>query len=153
VASDQLSVVIRVAGIALVIFALLLVCYGQKVIEPWEIPCGKEIVQPNLVLKVTTHIYGELRDSSRAALEKSKVRLRKQTKMGRFVEYRTATTDGQGRFDFKSVEAGSYRFLPGPNRGWKQPKEVSCWESSDCEINLTVELNPTDMPFAQCPIK
>ena len=151
-ASDQWAGVSRVVSIAIVVSCAPLAS-AQKVSMPWEIPCDKERVQPNLVLKSNKHVYGELKDPTGAVFEKSKLVVRRQAKKGQFIDYRITLTDASGRFDLKSVEPGLYRFLPGPNRGWKQPKEVSCSESSECEIKLVLDLNPTDQPFAQCPIK
>lgn len=152
-ASDRWSGASRAAGIAFIIFASQLARSAQKVIEPWKVPCGDETIQPNLVLKSAKHLYGQLKDPTGAAFEKSKVILRRQTKKGEFLNDRVAVTDTNRRFDLKSVESGLYRVLPGRNRGWKQPKEVSCSESPECGIKLVLELSPTDQPFAQCPIK
>ena len=88
-----------------------------------------------------------------AAIQDSKVTLRKQDDKRKFVDYRTVMTDKNGRFDLKLVDSGKYRFLPAPNRAWRQPKEVVCDSSQDCEVNLTLEQNPTDLPFAGCPIR
>jgi len=106
VASDQLSVVS--------LLKLILVTFvfgstdGAQNVGNWQ--CADELVQPNLVLEAKTHIYGELKDPSGAALERSKVILRKQTKTGRLVAYRITTTDQEGKFDFKAIETGNFRF-------------------------------------------
>jgi hypothetical protein len=123
--------------------------------EPWQIPCKEETVQPNLEMKTKQLVSGHLKDPSGAVFENSKVLLRRQDGTGRFVDYRSVVTDKDGRFDLKEVEPGKYRFLPGPNRGWKQPKNVSCSNGSkrDCELNLVIDVNPTDQPFAGCPIQ
>jgi hypothetical protein len=126
---------------------------AQTVIAPWEIPCREEQVQPNFELKVRNHVSGEIRDPTGATFQGSGVILRKQIEKGRFADYRTVSTDKNGHFDLKSVDPGKYRFLPGPNRGWRQPKEVVCGSSVDCEIKLTLEPSPTDQPFAGCPIR
>jgi hypothetical protein len=115
-------------------------------------PCSKENPQPNLQLKTEKHLFGELRDPSGAAFERSRVILRKKRKTT-FVGYRDVTTDANGKFDLGLVGPGSYRFLPGPNRAWKQPKQVTCGDSAQCELQLVLESNPTDLPFAQCPIR
>ena len=105
-ASDRWSVASRAPGIAFIIFASQLARSAQRVIEPWKVPCGDDIIPPNLVLKSTKHLYGELKDPTGAAFEKSKVILRRQTKKGELIDYRIAVTDTNDRFDLKSVEPG-----------------------------------------------
>lgn len=133
--------------------ALVAPSVAQGVKEPWQIPCNEELVQCNIEVTVQHHLFGELRDPTGAAFQDSKVILRKQSSKGKFVSYRTANTDREGRFDLRLVDPGKYRFLPAPNRGWRQPKEVTCGSSPDCEISLTLEVNPTDQPFAGCPVR
>jgi len=59
----------------------------------------------------------------------------------------------EGRFDFGLIDPGKYRFLPSPNRGFKQPANLNCFESPECELKLTLEVNPTDQEFAGCLIQ
>jgi hypothetical protein len=128
-----------------------------QVIEPWQIPCGEELVSTNFELRGKRHVFGRLTDPTGALLKDSRVLLKRQSDKGKFADYRSTLTDKEGRFELKLVESGKYRFLPGPNRGWKQPKSVSCKPEGegegDCELNLVVALNPTDQPFAGCPIQ
>jgi len=128
---------------------------NPQIIEPWQVPCNEEVVTANLELKSKEHVFGRLTDPSGAPLGESRVLLRRQNEKRKFVGYRDALTDKDGRFDLKLVELGKYRFLPGPNRGWRQPKNVLCSHEfkSDCELNLVLELNPTDQPFNGCPIQ
>jgi hypothetical protein len=122
-------------------------------IAPWDVPCSEETVRPNLELKERQHVFGELKDPSGAPFIDSKVILRVADAKGKFVSNRSVSTDKEGQFDLGQVDAGKYRFLPGPNRGWKQPRMVECREGRDCEIKLVVQLNPSDQPFAGCPIQ
>ena len=138
-------------GVFLVFWASF--ALGQKVLEPWQVPCDEETIKPNLELKASSRLYGELKDASGAPFAESQVTLRKLDDKGKFVAYRTATTTKEGHFDLGTVELGRYRFLPGPNRGWKQPKEVQCWEGRDCEVKLVLQANPTDQEFCNCPIQ
>jgi len=135
------------------IVVLLCASSAQVVTQPWNIPCKEEIAQPNLEVKIREHVFGQLKDPTGAAFENSKVVLRKKNGQGKFVGYRSVLTDKDGHFDLKVVESGEYRFLPGPNRGWKQPKRIACTGESECKLNLVLDLNPTDQPFAGCPIQ
>ena len=125
---------------------------NSKVVMPWEIPCKEEIAKSNFDLTTEKHLTGELKDPTGAMIDESPVVLRKEREDGKFVEYRTAMTDRNGRFDLRTIEPGHYRFLPGPNRGYKQPTKVVGEETAECEIKLVLQLNPTDQPFAGCPI-
>ena len=126
---------------------------AQKVVAPWEVPCSEETVQPNLELKGPHRLFGELKDASGAPFVDSQVLLRRLDAKGKFVSYRTVTTNKEGHFDFGAVDAGRYRFLPAPTRGFRQPKKVQCWEGQDCEVKLTLQGNPSDQEFAGCPIQ
>jgi hypothetical protein len=134
------------------ILVLLSASLAQEVVQPWQIPCREEGVQANLDVKSRHRVFGQLKDPTGAPFQDSTVLLRKQTEKGKFVEYRSVLTDKDGRFDLKTVGPGEYRLLPGPNRGWKQPKSVACGDKSECELKLILELNP-DQPFAGCPIQ
>ena len=135
------------------IFLIASFAIAQKVISPWEIPCSEETVKANLELTIKARVEGQLKDASGAPLVDSDVLLRAAGAKGKFLPYRTATTNKDGRFELGVVDAGNYRFLPAPNRGFKQPKEVKCYEGRDCELDLVLQLNPTDQPFAGCPIQ
>ena len=126
---------------------------AQTVINPWDVPCNAETVKVNLEVKVKQHLSGELKDQSGAPFELSKVQIRKPERKGKFVAYKTVTTDKIGRFDFGLIDKGKYRFLPSPNRRFKQPANASCFEGPECDLKLILELNPTDQEFAGCPIQ
>ena len=135
------------------VFLMAFFAIAQKVISPWEIPCSEETVKANLELTSKTRVEGQLKDPAGAPLVDSRVLLRVADAKGKFVPYRTVTTNKEGRFELGVVDGGNYRFLPAPNRGFKQPKEVRCYEGRDCELTLVLQLNPTDQPFAGCPIR
>jgi hypothetical protein len=137
----------------LTILVLVSSAASQVVIEPWQIPCREEVVKSNLEVRVPQHITGELKDATGAPFSKSAVFLGRQQADGKFVDYRSVVTSQNGEFDLKIVEPGVYRFLPAPNRGWKQPARVNCGQTSECRVKLVVEGNPTDQPFAGCPIR
>jgi hypothetical protein len=123
------------------------------VIGPEQIPCGEEVVRSNFELKEKTHLSGRLRDSSGAEFVNSKIILKKADEKEKFVLYRTISTDKDGHFDIGVVDAGQYRFLPAPNRGFKQPVKLLCYAGEECEIDLVLQSNPTDQPFVGCLIQ
>jgi hypothetical protein len=135
------------------LFALTTAALGQEVVQPWQVPCKNEIVRANLELKMQKHIFGELKDQTGAAFVQSKVTLRKQGGKNEFKDYRSVETDKEGKFDLKLVDGGTYRFLPAPNRGFKQPSEVKCTDSVECEIKLSLEVSPSDQEFGGCPVR
>jgi hypothetical protein len=126
---------------------------AQTVISPGEVPCNKENVHANLEVKVKQRVSGELKDQSGAAFGLSQVQLRASKGSGKFVTYRTVTTDRKGRFDFGLVDSGRYRFLPSPSRAFKQPKQVDRFEGEACELKIVLTTNPSDQQFAGCPIQ
>jgi hypothetical protein len=93
------------------VFLVACCAFAQKVIQPGQVPCGEETVRPNLQLRESHRFSGELKDQSGAPFSGSNIILRKIDAKGKFVEYRTATTDKDGHFDLGTVEAGKYRFL------------------------------------------
>jgi hypothetical protein len=135
-----------------VMFVLIAAAVSQTVVEPWQILCKNETVKANFELNARRHVLGELKDQTAAPFQDSRVILRKGAK-GKFVEYRTVNTDKQGRFDLEVVDAGEYRFLPAPNRGFRQPKEVTCGDGPDCEIRVVLEVSASDQEFGGCPVQ
>jgi hypothetical protein len=135
------------------VFLLAGFAFAQEVIASWKISCSEETVKPNLELTSKTRVAGRLKDATGAPFADSKVFVRMTDAKGNFVHYRTVTTNKDGQFDLGVVDAGKYRFLPAPNRGFKQPREVRCYEGHDCELNLVLQASPSDQPFAGCPIQ
>jgi hypothetical protein len=143
------------SGKKVAVVVLIMACEGfaQHVIRAEETPCSEEIVHSNLELKEKLFVSGELKDPTGAPFSNSKVLLNTRDTKGNFVLYRSVVTGKDGHFDLGLVDAGQYRFLPAPNRGWKQPRQVGCTGQDRCEINLILQVNPTDLPFAACPIR
>jgi protocatechuate 3,4-dioxygenase beta subunit len=139
--------------IAISVLVLASAAWTQTVVHPSQVPCADEEVQSNLQVKTARHISGELKDPTGAPFADSKVELRLAGSNKKFVTYRKTATDKLGHFDLGEVEPGKYRFLAAPNRGWKQPKEISCGRQPHCELSLVLELNATDQPYAGCPIQ
>ncbi len=140
-------------SVAAVMLILSSAVFAQTVIRTDQIPCSEEIVRSNLEVKEKLHFSGELKDATGFPFADSKVFLNVNDSKGRFIFYRSAVTTKDGRFDLGLVDAGKYRFLPAPNRGFKQPKQVKCDEGPDCELSVVLQVNPTDQPFAGCPIQ
>ena len=151
VASGRLGI-----GVATTIFASMLflasAAFGQKVIRPDQIPCSEEVVRSNFELKERLRVLGQLKDPTGAPFVDSKITLKTADEKGKFVLYRISSTNDKGHFDLGVVDAGRYRLLAAPNRGFKQPIMVGCHVGQDCEINLVFQVNPTDQPFVGCPI-
>jgi hypothetical protein len=141
------------ANLSVAILAFTSTGHAQKMVTPADVPCSTEIVTPNLEMKEKTHLSGELKDATGAPFADSQVTLRMFVAKYKTVLSRTVSTDKAGRFDLGLVDTGKYRFLPAANRGFKQPKKVVCNGGHDCEISLVLEVNPTDQPFAGCPIQ
>jgi len=125
----------------------------QTVLQPWDNPCYREKVEPNLELKVKQHLTGELKDQSGAPFVQSRILLRRFRDKEKFTTFKEVFTDDEGRYDFGMVRPGKYRFLPSPSRAFKQPKQVHCIEGKTCKLNLVLEANPTDQAFVNCPIQ
>jgi hypothetical protein len=146
----QIGTVVKVVA-TMVFFASA--AFPQVVIGPEQIPCSEEVVRSNFELKEKIHVSGELRDSSGAQFANWKVILKKADHKEKFVLYRAISTNKDGHFDLGVVEAGRYRFLPAPNRGFKQPVSVLCYGGRDCDIDLILQANSSDQPFAGCLIQ
>jgi hypothetical protein len=135
------------------LLSLPLAAYSQKVVQPWDNPCYNEKVEPNLELKVKTHIRGRLKDQSGAPFIRSGILIQRFPDKGKATTFKQVLTDDDGHFDFGLVSPGKYRFLPSPTRAFKQPKHADCFEGEVCELNVVLEANPTDQAFMNCPIQ
>jgi hypothetical protein len=113
---------------------------------PWE------PLKPNLVLSSDTVVHGTLRDQTKAPFSNSPIRLRKYISETKQVPIKTVQTDAQGGFDLGIVKAGDYRLLLSPHRGFAQPEKLECL-ASECKLNVTLVVNPTDLVTANCPIR
>jgi hypothetical protein len=111
-----------------------------------------EKLRPNLELHDPVRVVGTIRDQTTAPLTSSRVELRKYISPHKQVSVRIVSTDGSGHFDLGIVKSGKYRLLASPHRGFKQPSQLKCQNRNTCDLNITLILNPTDMPGAPCPI-
>jgi hypothetical protein len=135
------------------LFVFANITHGQKVVQSWDNPCSDEVVKPNLELKVRRHIVGTIKDQTGAPFAQSRVLIQTFRDKEKSTTFKEVMTDNEGRFDFGKVGPGMYRFLPSPTRAFAQPKQVSCTEREVCELNLKLEVNPTDQAFINCPIQ
>ena len=134
---------------AMVLFASA--AFAQMVIGPEQIPCSEEVVPSNFAANGKIHL--ELKDSSGAQFVTSKMVLKRADEKEKLVLYRPISTNKDGHFDLGVGDVGRYRSRLAPNRGFKQPVRVLCREGRHCEIKLLLQANPTDQPFAGCPIQ
>jgi hypothetical protein len=114
--------------------------------------CNAEKVEPNLVLRQSTHVNGRITDIEGVPLKKSQVGLRRYISKEKQVRLKTVTTDDNGNFDLGAVEKGEYRLLASPNRIFQQPPRVECPEKN-CQLNIALQINATDQPESACPIR
>jgi hypothetical protein len=139
--------------IAAVTIGFATVGYGQKVVQPWDNSCSNEIVKPNLELRTKRHVIGTVKDRSGAPFVQSRVLIQRFREKEKSTMFKEVVTDDQGRFDFGLVSSGKHRFLPSPTRAFQQPSQVSCSEGELYELNLILEVNPSDQAFINCPVQ
>jgi hypothetical protein len=112
-----------------------------------------EKIQPNLELRGEAHVFGSVRDQTTAPLKNLPVELRKYISQRKQINLRVVSTDGTGHFDLGIVKPGAYRLLASPHRGFKQPSALQCQKGNRCNLEITLEVNPTDRLDASCPIR
>ncbi len=112
-----------------------------------------ETIQPNLELQETTHIKGSISADGAYPLPNSPLELRKYVSSRKQTQVKTVRTDGTGKFDLGMVEPGSYRLLASPSRDLKQPNDLKCGGDGQCELEITLHANNSDMPESVCPIR
>jgi len=112
-----------------------------------------EHIKPNLELDRTTRVTGRVIDQSGAPFKKSRVELRKYMSEERQIAVKTVLTDQDGRFDLGAIKSGRYRFLPSPSRAFQQPERLDCSNRANCQLDITLKANPTDLPESSCPIR
>jgi hypothetical protein len=110
-----------------------------------------ERIYPNLELRDQVHVVGTIRDQTTAPFINSRVEVRKYVSQRK--QESVVTTDGAGHFDLGNVKSGKYRLLASPHRGFKQPSKLQCQNGDECKLEITLVVNPTDMPDSPCPIR
>src|SRR4051812_35496388 len=126
---------------ALLIFLIWMMPYPQDAARSEdEARCERflknESVVPNLKLRATTRISGNLSDNNRVSLKDWPIELREWNSRKRQLRLKKVKTDGEGRFDFGLVGPGEYRLLAAPDRGWEQIRKIECVGTGDCNLHL-----------------
>ena len=125
-----------------------------------NLPCGREIVTPNLSITKPVKLIGSISDTTGSPIQYNKTiiqvrNLKKDTVLS------SAVLDELGRFDLGIVPVGNYRLVVFRMEGKKvirlplfdQPKPVSCLSEKECKLEIVLALHGTDQPFEFCPPK
>ncbi len=115
--------------------------------------CGSEVLRPNLILRGPAVISGHVKDETGAPFKRSQLELKKLSDSILQPAYLDAKTDEEGRFTFDEAEPGDYRLLASPTRAFSQPERLDCQGLSDCRLEIVLKANPTDLPYAGCPVQ
>jgi hypothetical protein len=119
-----------------------------------EATCSSEALLPNLILRTATTIGGYVKDETGAPFKNSEVVLRKVSAIPHQPGSLFAkTTDADGAFGFAEAEPGKYRLLASPSRAFAQPAKLDCYERRDCNLEIVLGANSTDLPHAACPVR
>lgn len=114
--------------------------------------CEHVRVRPNLMLRQAASVSGSIVDESGAPFKNSRVELRSYISETKQKSLRTTVTNQGGMFRFDDVGPGRYRLLASPSRAFSQPEQLMCSRTA-CNLPITLQVNPTDLPDSQCPIK
>ncbi len=118
-----------------------------------ETKCSSEVLSPNLTLRTATIIRGHVRDETGAAFKNSEIVLKKLSDSPLQPAYLFTKTDDAGTFTFDEAELGKYRLLASPSRAFAQPTKLDCYERRDCNLEIALKANGTDLPYASCPVR
>ena len=112
-----------------------------------------ERIKPNLHVATSGEVKGQIRDRSGEVFKNSQVELRNFVSPEKQNMVATTTTDSEGRFEFSYVAKGEYRLLASPTRAFQQPEGMRCGTAAPCVLDIILDVNPTDLPASQCPIR
>jgi hypothetical protein len=116
--------------------------------------CQKvERILPNLILKQNAHVYGVVSEDAENPIVRREVVLKSYRSPSNERILRTVQTDDVGRFDFGDLVAGRYRLVASWTRAFRQPNQLQCPKSSDCDLSIQLKALPTDGPDSVCPVK
>jgi hypothetical protein len=118
-----------------------------------EAKCSYEVLPPNLTLRTATMISGQVKDKTGGPFKNSEIVLRKLSDSPLQPGSLFTKTDDAGTFAFDEAEPGKYRLLASPSRAFAQPAKLDCYERRDCNIEIILKANGTDLPYAGCPVR
>jgi hypothetical protein len=144
--------------IALILALMWLLPYPQEAARGDEdARCERllknESIAPNLKLRATTRISGNISDQNRVNLNDWPVELWRWESRKRQLRVKMARTDGTGHFDFGLVGPGEYRLLAGPDRTWEQIRKIECVGTGDCNLHLLLYRVEGEVAGKDCPIQ
>lgn len=131
-------------------------CHDVRIVTgPDEIDnkCSSEPHPGNLILGTRTIISGQVKDETGAPFKYSTIVLSKLSDSILQPAYLEAKTDANGHFTFDEAESGEYRLLASPNRGFAQPEKLDCYNKQNCNLEIVLKANPTEQPYAGCPVR
>ena len=114
--------------------------------------CDSFKVVPNLTLERDTDVRGRVIDATGAPFSNSPVELRAFLSPTKQVLSRKVKTDTNGNFHIEGVKAGEYRLVASPTRAFQQPAPLRCVKEQ-CQLSITLQVNPTDLLDSQCPVR
>ena len=114
--------------------------------------CERVHVRPNLIMEQAGRPSGKIVDQSGVPFKNSRVELRTYVSETKQTPLRSTVTDQEGVFRFDDLGPGQYRLLASPSRAFRQPKQLVCSRVA-CDLPITLQVSPTDLPDSQCPIK
>lgn len=144
----------KAQSVGLYFLALAAVAHCQlvQIGPPDPHHCGRLKVKPNLMMEQDADITGRSIDGSGAPFRDSPVELRLFISPTKQTNTKSVLTDADGHFRIDAVKAGKYRLIASPARVFQQPESLRC-VNKQCELSITLQASPTDMPDYQCPVR
>lgn len=144
-----------IVGLLFVATASLALCQMVSVGPPGPPDphyCDSFKVEPNLTIEKDGDVHGRVIDATGAPFSNSQVELRVFLSPTKQELSRKVKTDANGNFHIEGVKAGQYRLVASPTRAFQQPAPQRCVKKQ-CELSITLQANPTDLPDSQCPVR
>jgi len=146
---EMKSAIVYLLSLAL---ASLVQCQLVSAGPPDPHNCDRFKVEPNLTIEQDADIRGHVVDATGAPFSNSPVELRIFLSPAKQVLSKKVNTDAAGNFHLEGVKAGQYRLVASPTRTFQQPASLRC-ANKQCEFSITLQVNPTDLPDSQCPVR
>jgi Carboxypeptidase regulatory-like domain len=141
-----------IVGLLFIAMASLAQCQLVNVGPPDPHYCDRFKVEPNLTMEQDADVHGRVIDVTGAPFRNSPVELRVFLSPTKQVLSRAVKTDADGNFHIEGVKAAEYRLVASPTRAFQQPAPLRCVKKQ-CELSITLQVNPTDLPDSQCPVR